>query len=267
MTHEADDAHYQCILSVGEAAGGDERAVLSLIDRQVDGVVFLGATMDELSVEHLSKRVPIVAIGYHAPQATSFDTVNGDDIEGARLAVRHLLERGFLNIAMVSLDGGKSNIVAQRELGYRLEMVENGLGEFVHIHRTENRAGTEAFLAELAESNSGPAAVFCWCDTSALEILSIARQRGLSVPGTLGVVGYDNSPPASLAQNDLSSVVQSGLEIGRTAARLLVERIQGRKEASHALVEIGLAARGTSRLPGPHLDGLDTVVRHAGSPI
>lgn len=77
--------------------------------------------------------------------------------------------------------------------------------------------------------------MFCWTDACALEAISIATQMGIAVPDDLSVVGYDNSPLCNLAQNALTSVDQSGRELGAQAARQLLERIDGRSEASHHL--------------------------------
>ena len=58
-----------------------------------------------------------------------------------------------------------------------------------------------------------------------LEVISVARELGLSVPEELAVVGYDNSHDCDLVQHSLSSIDQSGQVLGLQSARLLVERI------------------------------------------
>ena len=66
----------------------------------------------------------------------------------------------------------------------------------------------------------------------------------------IGVIGYDNSPPCAYAQNDLTSIDQSGREIGRQAARLLLERIAGRTTSEHFVVQPRVVARrSTARQP------------------
>ena len=65
-----------------------------------------------------------------------------------------------------------------------------------------------------------------------MEVLSVARELGLSVPGDLAIVGYDNTGYCDLAQNSLTSIDQSGQVLGLQAARLLIERIKGRDTPS-----------------------------------
>ena len=101
-------------------------------------------------------------------------------------------------------------------------------------------------LIRRGTSPGPPEAIFCWSDFIALEVLSVAKELGLSVPGDLAVVGYDNTSYCDLAQNGLTSIDQSGQVLGLQAARLLVERIKGRKTAEHFLVTPRLVARASS---------------------
>jgi DNA-binding LacI/PurR family transcriptional regulator len=80
-------------------------------------------------------------------------------------------------------------------------------------------------------------------DFIALEVLSVAREMGLDVPGDLEVVGYDNTSYCDLSQNALTSIDQSGQVLGLQAARLLVERIKGRTQPEHFMVTPRLVAR------------------------
>jgi LacI family transcriptional regulator len=98
----------------------------------------------------------------------------------------------------------------------------------------------------LLESRQRPEAIFCWTDFVALEVLSVARELGLAVPGDLAVVGYDNTSYCDLAQNALTSIDQSGQVLGLQAARLLTERIKGRESAEHFVVTPRLVGRSSS---------------------
>ena len=106
---------------------------------------------------------------------------------------------------------------------------------------------TQAVARHLLQSRNRPEAIFCWTDFIALEVLSVARELGLSVPGDLAVVGYDNTSYCDLAQNALTSVDQSGQVLGLQAARLLIERIEGRTTAEQFVVTPRLVARASSR--------------------
>ncbi|WP_407065607.1 substrate-binding domain-containing protein [Devosia sp.] len=103
-------------------------------------------------------------------------------------------------------------------------------------------AGAKRILNE----PSRPCALFCWSDFVAVEVLSIASEMGVSIPSDVAIVGYDNSPVCALAQNNLTSVDQSGALLGQTAATLLLERVRGRVSAQHIILQPQLIARASS---------------------
>ena len=100
----------------------------------------------------------------------------------------------------------------------------------------------------LLQSRQRPEAIFCWTDFVALEVLSVARELGLSVPGDLAIVGYDNtSLLRSRRRIALTSIDQSGQVLGLQSARLLIERIKGRTAAEHFVITPRLVARASSK--------------------
>ena len=98
-------------------------------------------------------------------------------------------------------------------------------------------------LARWLEATDRPEAVFCWSDLTAVPLLGMACERGLRVPDDLAVVGFDNSSVAALPQLSLSSIDQAGPELGACAARVLLERVTGRREPRHDLLEPHLIRR------------------------
>ena len=106
----------------------------------------------------------------------------------------------------------------------------------------------------MLQSRHRPEAIFCWTDFVALEVLSVARELELSVPGDLAVVGYDNTSYCDLAQNAITSIDQSGQVFGLQSARLLIERIKGRGAAEHFVITPRLVARASSRAKGSTLN-------------
>jgi LacI family transcriptional regulator len=83
-------------------------------------------------------------------------------------------------------------------------------------------------------------------DSVAFTVMSAANELGLRVPQDLSVAGYDNSRICNLSQFSLTSVDQSAHLLGETAARLLVERIDGRSEETHFMAAARLVARGST---------------------
>jgi LacI family transcriptional regulator len=242
---------YQPLLGVSQSDEPMEQALIdAMMDRQMDGLLMIGPRMQREAVEAVARRIPTAVVGLHQPGADYLDTANNDDVAGAELVVRHLVEAGYRRIAMVSLMVTmKYDVVTfPREQGYRQAMQASGLGQHINIVPAPQTAREcQTILRHLLQSRHRPDALFCWTDMVALHALSVARDVGLSVPSDLAVVGYDNTTYCDLAQNSLTSVDQSGQALGLQAARLLVERINGREKGEHFVVTPRLVVRGSSR--------------------
>ena len=242
---------YQPLLGVSSSVAQTEIALVeAMIDRRMDGIILIGARMPEEQLRDFASRIPTVIIAYYAGENDNFDTVNNDDQHGARLVVDHLVASGHRHIAYLSQDlhqRAAAQVTAQREVGFRAAMKEAGLSKHVQVvHALQTSRETQAVARHLLESRTRPDAIFCWTDFIALEVLSVARDMGLTVPGDLAVVGYDNTSYCDLAQNALTSIDQSGQVLGLQAARLLIERIKGREKPEHFVVTPRLVARSSS---------------------
>ena len=250
---------YQPLLGIGQAATTTEHAVIdAMIDRQMDGLILIAPRLPSEDLAKIAKTVATSVIGVHLPQASEFDTVNNDDELGGALVVRHLHERGYRNIAYFSLDlppPAEGVTVSLRERGYRSAMRELGLSRHIRVVVAPQTAREIQVAARhLLQARNRPEAIFCWTDFVALEVLSVARELGLTVPGDLAVVGYDNTSYCDLAQNAVTSIDQSGQVLGLQSARLLIERIKGRNAAEHFVITPRLVARASSQAKGSTLN-------------
>lgn len=242
---------YQPLLGVSQSAISIELALIdSMIDRQMDALILVGPRLASGEIEALAARIPTVVIGQHSPDAKAFDSVNNDDSLGAELVVNHLVDQGCRDIVMLSLElrtPDDSPVTVQREIGYMRAMERHGLGKHANVVRKDQTLREVQTVARhMLESRNRPEAIFCWSDMIALEVIGAAYELGLSVPGDLAVVGYDNTIFCELAQNNLTSVDQSGEVLGIQAARLALERIKGRAEPEHFVVKPRVVTRRSS---------------------
>jgi LacI family transcriptional regulator len=249
---------YQLLMGVCESDPTIEMALIeAMMDRRMDGLILIGSRIGEKQLIGVADRIPTSVIAIHPNAETNYDTVNNDDQLGARLVVQHLVAAGYKHIAylsqQISVNEG-SMVTMQREVGYRAAMKEAGLGRNVQVvYAGQKSREAQTVARNMLEQRVRPDAIFCWTDFIALEILSVARDMGLSVPGDLAVVGYDNTSYCDLAQNALTSIDQSGQVLGLQAARLLIERIGGRQKAELYMVTPRLVARASST--GPAMRG------------
>ncbi|MEO6012211.1 MAG: LacI family DNA-binding transcriptional regulator [Devosia sp.] len=242
---------YQTLLGVsGPGAAVDMVLIEAMIDRQMDGLIIIGPSLLSEDMKRVAARIPTVLIAYHPLQGVNFDTVNDDDRLGGALVVQHLVAAGYKHIAFLSQqisDAEQMMVTTHREMGYREAMERAGLARHIQVVKAlQTSRETQIAARHLLEQRNRPNAIFCWTDFIALEVLSVARDLNLAVPGDLAIVGYDNTSYCDLSQNSITSVDQSGQVLGLQAARLLIERIKGRTEPEHYTVTPRLVARTSS---------------------
>lgn len=239
---------YKVMVGVGRAHERREAQLIEqMIDNRMDGLILVASQIPGSVMDRYARQIPTVVVGHHEPTAESFDTVNSDDRQGARLAVRALFDRGYRDIAMVAMEWDSRHVAdvsPQREAGYLAAMAELGLSDRARILRvpSSEKPHAERLRAILAMPDR-PRAIFCWSDLDAVPLRNLAWELGLRVPEDLAIIGYDNNPVAALPMIGLASVDQDGPRMGRLAAEALLSRIAGRRTAEHVLVSPTLIAR------------------------
>lgn len=207
----------------------ERELVEDVVQRGVDGVVLVAFTAEPWLGEVIDRGVPLVCVGQPAEHG-DVDFVESDDRGGGRAATLHLLELGHRGIGFI---GGPARAGERRREGYEAALVEAGVQPDPRLIADGDwtRSGGHAAAAALLASESRPTALFCANDLMAIGALDAARELGLDVPGDVSVVGFDDLEAASLVTPKLTTVVNPGHEIGRSAGELLLERIAGGRGA------------------------------------
>ena len=241
---------YDILIAPGSVGKSSQEAIIdSLIDHQMDGLILVAPRSTRKHLEEIGEQIPTVVLGAHGP-SSSFDTVSGDDALGSSLIVDHLVSLGHERIAFLSNTRPVSLThipEAVRELGYRNAMTRHGLSsDDLVIPGRWTMAGGEDAARMIMESPSRPTAIHAGADVAAIGLLSHLWAQSIDIPGEMSVVGYDNSPTGALQPISLTSVDQSGREMGAVSARLLLDRMTGRSVAENRVIEPVLVVRGTS---------------------
>jgi DNA-binding LacI/PurR family transcriptional regulator len=245
-----DGAGLRTLLGTGRRLPERERELVeSLVALPVDGVLLLSPVIDSAELKRLSRRTPMVITGRSDMTAASIDTVVDDNVTGAGLVVKHLTSLGHRRIAHIT--GGDSPAAPERARGFRQAMTSAGLKRYMKIVPGDatDQAGYRAMRQVLA-SRSRPTAVFAANDYAALGALDAIEEAGLSVPDDISLVGYDNSSIGAFRRISLTSVDQPHTEMGRLAARVLCERINGSAgPPGHVVLMPRLITRATTAPP------------------
>lgn len=247
----ADSGHELFLALGGPTQDGHDSATDSLIDHRMAGLILVSPRGGPERLDAVGREIPTVVVGRHGP-AADYDTVSSDDATGSRIIVDHLVALGHRRIAFLANNRGDDPSLPEsvRLAGYRAAMSDAGLKSHIDALPTpwSSKGGREAARL-LLERDVLPTAVHAGADVVALGLLGELWQRGVGVPGDISVAGYDDSPIAGFSPVGLTSVDQSGQRMGEIAARLLLERIDGRSTPRHELLAPRLVVRTTTSSP------------------
>ena len=222
---------------------------LSLKSR-VDGVLLISLPPDDAQARRLAhSRLPTVLIDAYHPDLCC---VCPDDTQGGRTATQHLIELGHHNIAYMSdyLNTPFHPSMRMRFQGYReaLQAADIPYNPQYQIEGDRGRISARVMAKHLLSMVSPPTAIFAASDTQAIGTIEAAREMGLSIPGDLSVIGYDDIRDAEYM--NLTTIDQHLGRSGIEGATLLLE----------------LLAESKSKVPCNQIIAVDLVVRETTGP-
>ncbi len=233
-----------------------ERALIdSLRAKQVDGLIVATAGLDDPGLVALhSERIPIV-LANRVLAGGQIPAVTADNVAGTELAVDHLVRLGHIRIAHLTGPQRTSTGLLRRR-GYTHAMRARGLPEDPGLLMTcaawTEAEGARAF-GELLDSGVQATAVVAGHDRVALGCYDALVARGMSCPGDVSVVGFNDMPFMDKMQPPLTTVRVPHYEIGAEAARLLLNFFEEpHRPARSVMLTPTLVVRSSSAPPaGP----------------
>ena len=245
------------LLLVPDSRRRDETAV-AVRNAAVDGFIVYSAVRNDPRVAAaLARGLPIVTVDQPRDLPTRF--VGIDDRAAARDAARHLRALGHTRIAVLAFVNAldrEGKLIVDLSVG-RLAGYREGLGPAwdeaaVRTCRPNATEPARRATHELLGATRPPTAVLAMSDVLALGALQAAAELGVSVPGHLSVVGFDDSPAAALATPQLTTISQPHEEKGRLAAEWLLHAIEHREDddpARRAILPTELVLRASTAPP------------------
>lgn len=221
MESTAHDHGYTVILSSSNSEPEREIAAVEMLRaKRVDGVIVTSSRIGALYLDHVERiGAPVVLINNHNEQSGHYTyTVTVDNRHGSRLATDHLFNQGHSRIAYITGPENHSSDM-ERMAGYRQALSEHSIpyNPTLVVPGNGKPVGGMRALQALLERTPPPSAVFCYNDMTAIGLLRAAREAGISVPGDLAVIGFDDIPLASFVCPPLSTISQPKNEMGRLA--------------------------------------------------
>lgn len=221
-------------------------------DNRADGVIVMDGELSETSLERIqssSYRSQVIFAGEWSPHR-EFPSVRSANEDGARKSVQHLYDLGHRRIAHITGPAGNMLTFA-REGGYADACKDLGIETHIIDGAFTLEAGTNAAKL-LLSMKERPTAVFCSADVVAYGLISGLTEAGISVPGDVSVVGFDDIEISEHFNPPLTTIRQDRVALGRAAANLLLKRCSGdADEYGNEIVQlpISLVPRASTAAP------------------
>ena len=233
LSDELKGAGYHLMVGYAGYSAADETEVMrALVGRQPDGMVLTGVEHTP-ELRHLlrERRLPTVEIWDLTDDPIDVAVGFGNEAAGAAVA-EHLAGLGVRRPAVLTTHPDREHRARKRLSGFRARCKALGLappvGEFLEdgMSTVEAEAGFKRLVGRAPELDG----LFCVNDTLAISALMEARRHGIDVPGRLRIVGFGDFDLAAHTAPRLTTVRVPGYEIGRRAARRMLDRIEGRDD-------------------------------------
>ncbi len=226
----AQAAGYSVFLSSSHNNPEQEMAVVETFHRRrVDAIIVTSSRLGSVYSSELDRiEVPIVLIN-NQEEGEYLHSVTVDDVQSAQTAVEHLLGLGHRRIGYVgAANRPKSN--RRRVMGYEAALIAAGVPldpslVIAPVDETDvdqGRKGLDCLL------QAGATAAFCYNDRTAIGVLIECRQRNISVPEQLSIVGFDDIEIASYVTPPLTTIHQPRYQLGKLAMQMVLDLLDGK---------------------------------------
>ncbi len=253
IEHVLGDTNKALFLSASHHDATRQLKVIELFHRRrVDGIIIADA---QLRIDQLARLTqlgaPVVFLNQQRDlQSEQVRSISIDNRLGGRLAALHLWQLGHDHFAYLgSTKRPGSN--QQRADGFVSELTANGVPERQIVVRHSNDLHDDLDLGYMLTKQlfewHRPTAIFCYNDIMALGALAYINTLGLQVPADVSVIGFDDVQMARYSTPALTTIGQPKAELGRVAARTLLDLIAGQPATDCLLEPFVVSRASTSR--------------------
>ena len=248
--HVSDPFIFELLAGVSEALGDLNQDLLltapshndresfqqMLLSRGVDGFIFLGQGRRESVIEELAATgAPLVAWGARRNK-TKYCVVGSDNYLGGQLAGSYFLEKDRRNFLIYG-DTSHSEFYWRRKgLQQAVDECEDHVTlDDVVLSNFSYESAFEAAKKYLTKVSTPPDAVFAHGDTAAMAFVRVFTDMGLSIPGDVSVVGYNDIPAAGYINPPLTTIRQDTYKAGALLVKKLIKIIDGKRVRSETI--------------------------------
>ena len=242
MQGDIQDKGFDCLIYyINENDNELEQALRVCKERRPLGILFLGSNRDYFAEQFQQISVPCIMVTSSAAglDFENLSSVSTDDRQAGYAAIQHLVGLGHRNIGIIGGIISRPGAARNRYEGC-LQAFENNSVAFNADIQLQQAVfgipqGYEAMNA-LLDRMPGLTAVFAMSDVMAMGAIRAIKDRGLSVPGDISVIGFDGIELSEYLTPKLTTVKQNGEEIAKRSVEILMNSIEHKTQAVHEIV-------------------------------
>ncbi len=193
-------------------------------EQRIDGLILAG-TFIENTIGLLGQRVdiPIVLVDSYAPNL-HFDSIVIENVAGATTAVDYLVQQGHTHIGLIGWAKQSPPSIGERQIGYHRALEAHNISTRYIEESGLNREDGYSAAKRLLQRTPEVTAIFACNDLTAIGAIHAAREMGLTMPGDLSIVGFDNIDMAKEVTPSLTTIHVYKTWLGIFSVRQLIAR-------------------------------------------
>ncbi|MHA1600818.1 MAG: LacI family DNA-binding transcriptional regulator [Alphaproteobacteria bacterium] len=248
----AQAAGYTVLLGISEFSPQQEADLAQrLLERRADGLILTGGNHDQSLIEKMQANGVPFLITWKLMHGKNWPSVSFDNYKAAQAAVDFLVSLGHRRLGLVCGRTDINDRALDRRRAFEDCLKRHGLAvdpALIYERDFEMEEGVSAMSAML-DTPEPPTAVFCANDVQAIGALSLCREKGLSVPGDISIIGFDDLPATSYTRPKLTTVRVPAHDMGRRAAEIMIASIERGIPLQSVELKTELIARETTAPP------------------
>ena len=254
LQREADSRGFAVVLAAHHYDLATEvRVTQQMVQHGVDAFAFVGLDHDPLLYSLLERYGRPYVLTWGVDAAGLHPSIGFDNRAATYAMTRHLLELGHTRFALISAPTHGNDRSRERGAGVRAALAAAGLElpeEAVRYGPIALESGSVA-MRELLARRIRPTAVIATNDVFAVGAMLACREAGIRIPDDVSITGVDDTDLGATQTPGLTSIHTPIVDVGRAAARQLLDRLEGRGAELQQLLPFELVRRG-STAPPPH---------------
>lgn len=236
---------YKVLLCSSHAREDRAKEYVDICTRnRVAGIILCSGAIPVEIFEGLS--VPVITVERYLDNGTA--SVECDNKHGGELAALRLIDSGCRNLLFIGSTKDIELPADLRGIGFK-EVCEKHAVRYIEVDPERNLYSDmsyQEFIEEILKQYPDVDGLFASSDVIAAQALQVCRKLGISVPGELKIIGFDDVIIASLTSPQLTTIHQPVKEMAEAAVNLLVDVIAGKKIEQKTILPVNLVERETT---------------------